>query len=80
MAQAAPPTQVAVEYAVFEDRLEAETAGWPGFPEAAEKAREQLGDWREKSEDAYRQAAVSLESDPPKPLSAIVRRLRELAS
>jgi hypothetical protein len=38
-----------------------------------------LGDWLEKPDDAYRQAAATLEIDPPAVLTEIVERLRALA-
>ncbi|MGH3921912.1 MAG: TOPRIM nucleotidyl transferase/hydrolase domain-containing protein, partial [Pseudonocardiaceae bacterium] len=75
-----PATQVADSYAVFADTLESECAAWGGFDAAVEIAKAELGDWREKSDDAYRQAAATLESDPPAVLTKVVERLRALAT
>jgi hypothetical protein len=73
-------TQVTGSYAVFADTLEAECAVWEGFDAAVETAREGLSDWRKKSDDAYRQAASALESDPPVVLTEIVERIRALTT
>jgi hypothetical protein len=73
-------TRVTDSYAVFADTLEAECAVWEGFAGAVETAKEELGDWREKSEDAYRQAAATLETDPPVVLADIVERIRALTT
>jgi hypothetical protein len=76
----APATQVTGSYAVFADTLETECAAWDGFDAAVEAAKEELGDWREKSDDAYRQAATTLESSPPVVLWKIVERMRALVA
>ncbi|MGB8961350.1 MAG: AAA family ATPase [Pseudonocardiaceae bacterium] len=76
----APVTQVTSTYAVFADTLETECAAWEGFDTAVEAAKDELGDWREKSDDAYRQAATTLESDPPVVLWKIVERMRALVA
>lgn len=55
----APPTQVRDGFTVFADTLEAEIKSWPGFADAVKAAREEYDDWRNKSDDAYRQAARS---------------------
>ncbi|MGH3977036.1 MAG: hypothetical protein ACRDS9_27510 [Pseudonocardiaceae bacterium] len=53
---------------------------WEGFAAAVETAKEGLGDWREKSDDAYRQATATLESDPPVVLTEIFERIRALTT
>ena len=76
----APVTQVVDSYAVFADTLESECTTWEGFDAAVKIAREELGDWREKSDDAYRQAASTLEGEPPAVLTEIIERIRALAT
>jgi hypothetical protein len=75
-----PPTQVSDGFAVFADTLEAELGGWQGFDEAVQEAREEHDDWRSKSDDAYRQAAASVTTDPPPVLADLLTRARLLAS
>lgn len=76
----APATRVTNSYAVFADILETECAAWDGFDAAVETAKTELGDWREKPDDAYRQAAATLEGDPPSVLTEIVERVKALAT
>lgn len=73
-----PPTTVGETYAVFRDTLEAETLGWEGYPAELERCQAELGDWRRKSEDVYRLAAVTTAADPPDVFSRIVDAVRAL--
>lgn len=74
-----PSTTVTPAYALFADTLETEATTWDGFAAATEAARGELGDWRDKSEDAYRRAAAQLESEPPRPFRDIIAAVRTLA-
>ena len=74
-----PPTQVGDSFAVFADTLETETESWLGFDEAVQAAREEHEDWRQKSEDAYRQAAGAVVADPPSVFTDLLARVRPLA-
>ncbi len=75
-----PLTAVARTYAVMEDRLETEYQAWPEFVLELDGAREAIGDWRDKSEDAYRLAAGTAKSDPPAFFVRIVEAVLALAS
>jgi predicted ATP-dependent endonuclease of OLD family len=61
-ADPSPESLVTDRFTMFSDELEAEFQGWTGFTEALETARTSLGEFRGKSDDAYREAA---EQDPP---------------
>jgi predicted ATP-dependent endonuclease of OLD family len=67
-----PETQARERFAVFKDELEAELDGWDGWEQALAEARSSLEEFREKSDDAYRQAAASLTSEPPAIFSEIL--------
>jgi hypothetical protein len=73
-----PDTVVTENFAVFADRLETEATAWPGFDEAVTKAAEEYGDWRAKSDDAYRHAASTVEADPPQVFADLLDRVRDL--
>jgi len=73
-------TTITKTYAMLADTLETEARGWSGFEATAATARDDLGDWREKSEDAYRQAAASVEAEPPEVFRQIVSITRGLAA
>jgi hypothetical protein len=73
-----PPTTVGRRHAVFADALETEMEAWDGFVAAAQAARDELGDWREKSDDAYRDAAVNTVAEPPPVLVALLGSIRSL--
>lgn len=77
---AKPETTVTDRFAVFADTLETETSAWPGFDDAVQAAREEHGDWRPKSDDAYRQAAVLTAADPPDAFAELLTRVRRLAA
>jgi putative ATP-dependent endonuclease of OLD family len=74
-----PTSTVDENYTVFADRLEDECATWDGFVEAVEQARQDEGDWRSKSDDAYRQAAQTVPTTPPAPLQGIIDAAASLA-
>jgi hypothetical protein len=78
--EAEPATRAAARYIVFEDNLETEAAEWRGFVAAVQAAREEQGDWRPKSDDAYRRAAESIPADPPQVFIELLARVRELVS
>ena len=75
-----PPTTVTSSFAVFHDRLETELTAWPSFLEKLDELRELLGDWRDKSEDAYREAAAVAEGDVLQIFSDIVDAILSRAS
>jgi len=77
-AELLPSTTVTPAYAMFADTLETEAASWDGFTAAAEAASDELGDWRGKSEDVYRQVAAQLGAEPPKPFRDIIANVRKL--
>ena len=57
-----PETRVEATYAVVADRLEDEfKASWPAMMERARALAAETGDWREKPEEGYRQAAREAE-------------------
>jgi hypothetical protein len=60
--QETPTTAVALTYTVFHDTIETEWATWDGFQERVETVIAELGDFRTKSEDAYRRAARDVRS------------------
>jgi hypothetical protein len=64
-AQELPLTTAADSYAVFEDTLETELEAWDGFSGCVEHIVAELGDFRAKSEDAYRRAASEMPTEPP---------------
>jgi hypothetical protein len=74
-----PPTHVATEFAVFADTLEAVAETWEGFAAAVATAKNNSGDFRGKSGDAYRQAAATVAAAPPQVFEDILARVRELA-
>lgn len=70
--QETPATAVAAVYSVFRDTIESEWAAWEGFRERVETVIAELGDFRAKSEDAYRRAASDMPTDPPQRLSDLL--------
>jgi hypothetical protein len=58
--------------------LEAELDVWAGWAGALEEARASLEEFREESDDAYRQAAATLPSDPPSIFSQILDAILRL--
>lgn len=72
-----PATEAGVSHTVFADTLEKECEQWHGFQDAVEGARVQTGDWREKSDDACRQAA-SETPDPPEIFRELMGRISAL--
>ncbi len=77
-AEAEPSTRVTERFTVFEDKLETEFAQWTGFKEALDTARASRQEFREKSDDAYRQAAAVAEHDPPGIFSALLDNVLRL--
>jgi hypothetical protein len=75
-----PETKVDGTHTVFADNLESECDQWDGFAEAVENARQEQGDWRPKSEDAYRHAARTVTADPPQVFQDIVKQVANLAA
>lgn len=75
-----PATRVEATYAVFADTLDTEANTWVGFREQVQNAREELGDFRQKPHEAYRQAAATVTSDPPTVFAELLSRVRELAT
>jgi putative ATP-dependent endonuclease of OLD family len=67
-----PETQTRERFAVFKEELEAELDHWDGWEEALAEARSSLEEYREKSDDAYRQAAARLTTEPPSIFSQIM--------
>jgi hypothetical protein len=67
-----PPTSVEAHYAVFHENLESEAETWDGYPERRDVCKSDLGDWRGKSEDAYRFAAATTAADPPDVFASII--------
>jgi hypothetical protein len=67
-----PPTTVTDSYAVFEDTLETELALWDDFSQGVERVISELGDFRTKSEDAYRRAAAEAPTQPPQTLTDLL--------
>jgi predicted ATP-dependent endonuclease of OLD family len=67
-----PETKARERFAIFTDELEAELNDWDGWEEALAEARSSLEEFREKSDDAYREAAVSLTTEPPAVFSQIL--------
>lgn len=64
--EAEPQSAVTHSYTVLEDELETEFQRWPSFVAMLEELRNHgVGEWREKSEDLYRQAAAEAHEDPP---------------
>ncbi len=74
-----PETCVEDSFAVMNDRLEAEYEAWPEFVAALEASRDLIGDWREKSEDAYRLAAATAATEPPSLFVEVVESMFRLA-
>jgi putative ATP-dependent endonuclease of OLD family len=62
-----PATIVGTRFACFHADLETECARWDGFEDKLREATDELGDFRGKSEDAYRVAAQQA-PDPVPPL------------
>ncbi|HEX7299719.1 MAG TPA: AAA family ATPase [Solirubrobacteraceae bacterium] len=75
-----PATTVGPIHTVFADTLDTEVDAWDGFVAAAQVARDELGDWREKSDDAYRDAAVNTVAEPPTVLTELMARICSLAT
>jgi predicted ATP-dependent endonuclease of OLD family len=73
-----PDTQARERFAVFKDELEGELEGWDGWEQALAEARASLEEFREKSDDAYRQAARGLTSEPPAIFSEILEAIFRL--
>lgn len=71
-AEAHPPTTVGDVCAVFHDRLEEELAAWSGFQAKLAEFRFEDGEFRAKSEDLYRHAAIEADDDPPETLTKIL--------
>jgi putative ATP-dependent endonuclease of OLD family len=75
-----PSTAVTASYGVFRDTLETELLNlWPEMLEAAEARARASGDWRNKPEDCYREAAREAASDPPEFARDIIAAVRDLA-
>lgn len=68
-----PQTLVSDSYAVFHDRLEEILDQWPGFAQRRKELAKIEGEWRDKSDDIYRQAACEAEDDPPEVLEHLLR-------
>jgi len=73
-----PSTTIAEAYAVFHDTLEAEAAQWQGYSDELHGRREEIGDWRGKSEDGYRLAAARLAAEPPEAFLLLLQHVRSL--
>jgi len=60
------PDSIATDrFTVFQDCLETEAEAWPEFISALRELRAEQGEWRSKSEDAYRRAAFEAGGAPP---------------
>lgn len=75
-----PKSQVHGRFAVLRDSLEAEFNSWPQFTERLTELQAQDGDWRGKSEDAYRQAAADAPGDPPRLFAELLQAVLRLAT
>jgi hypothetical protein len=53
---------------------------WQGFDAAVEAARQEHGDFRAKSEDAYRHAAATISTEPPPFFADLVERITDLVA
>lgn len=70
-----PPTTVTPTYAVFAEQFE---AIWPDAINEARRLAEDSGDWRQKSDDCYREAARKPELDVPDELASILEAAKAL--
>lgn len=75
-----PESQVHDRFAVLRDSLEAEFSSWPQFTDRLAELQTQDGDWRGKSEDAYRQAAADAAGDAPQLFSELLQAVLRLAT
>jgi predicted ATP-dependent endonuclease of OLD family len=78
--EAQPGTAIAGRYAVFADTIETEAATWEGFDAAVKTARDEHGDFRVKSDDAYRHAAATVAAQPPPAFAELLNRVKDLAA
>ena len=77
-----PPEESLVtdRFAIFGDSLETEFGLWEGFMDQLEIARTALGEFRDKSDDAYREAASGVPVDPPPIFSNLLEAIVRLAN
>ena len=66
--------------AVFHDRLEEELNNWPSFMSELESLLSEDVEWRDKPDDAYRQAAAGATEDPAQFLSDLLEAIINLDS
>ena len=60
-----PDSTATDSFTVFHDCLETEAEAWPEFASTLHGFRAAPGEWRSKSEDAYRRAATEAGGQPP---------------
>lgn len=75
-----PGTRVRATFACFQDELEAELAAWDDFTVQHARILDELGDYREKSEDAYRTAARVAAGPVPATFERILTAARGLTA